>query len=79
MCGSDGKTYKDFCELQKVACKSNTTLKMTRKGSCQGRFVLMHFPSFLQSTFPGKSGAAKKTRNGRDHGGIKEQEALNVQ
>ena len=62
VCGSDEKTYKDVCELQKVACKSNTTLKMTRNGSCQGRFPLLHFPTLVLSTFR-EDEAVKKTRN----------------
>ena len=76
VCGSDGKTYKDFCELQKVACKSNTTLKITREGSCQGRFPLLHFPSLLLSTFQGEGSGKENSKC--DHDGIKEQEALTV-
>ncbi|XP_078366608.1 agrin-like isoform X4 [Oculina patagonica] len=34
VCGSDGKTYNDFCKLQMVACKSNIPLKMVRNGRC---------------------------------------------
>ena len=39
VCGSDGKTYNDLCELQKVACESNSTLKMGSEGPCVGRFL----------------------------------------
>ena len=74
VCGSDGKTYKDFCELQKIACESNTTLNMTRKGSCQGRFTLLHFPSLLRNIFWGEGSGNKNSKF--DHDPIKEQEAL---
>ena len=43
VCGSDGKTYNDFCDLQKVACNGNITLNMSRKGPCQGRFLLLYW------------------------------------
>ena len=43
VCGSDGETYNDFCKLQKVACESNTTLSVTRKGPCQGGFLLLYW------------------------------------
>ena len=62
VCGSDGKSYNDFCKLQKVACESNTFLRMVRKGPCQGRFPLLHFVSLHRSTFRGR-GTAKETRN----------------
>lgn len=35
VCGSDGRTYNDFCKLQKKACEKNSTLKMAWKGPCQ--------------------------------------------
>ena len=76
VCGSDGKTYKDLCELQKIACESNTTLNMTRKGSCQGRFPLLHFPSLLHSTFWGEESDKENSKFDRER--IKEQEALTI-
>ena len=39
VCGSDGNTYNDFCMLQKIACESNSTLKMASEGPCQGKFL----------------------------------------
>ena len=39
VCGSDGNTYTDFCTLQKIACESNSTLRMASEGPCQGRFL----------------------------------------
>lgn len=62
VCGSDGKTYNDFCKLQKVACESNTTLNMARKGPCEGKFLLLYFVSLHVGPFGGR-GAAKKPRN----------------
>ena len=76
VCGSDGKTYDDLCELQRVACESNAPLKMTRKGSCQGRFPLLHFVSLLRSTFRGEGSDKENPKYNRD--GIKEQEALTI-
>ena len=76
VCGSDGKTYKDFCELQKVACESNTTLKMTRKGSCQGLFPFLYLFSLLHSTFQGEWSGKETSKC--DHDRIREQEALTI-
>ena len=45
VCGSNGKTYNDFCQLQKKACESNTILKMAWKGHCRGRFLLLYLSS----------------------------------
>ena len=53
VCGSDGKTYNDLCELQRVACESNTPLKMTRKGSCHGTFSLLYFVCLHSSNLRG--------------------------
>ena len=51
VCASDGKTYNDSCKLQKVACESNSTLKIARKGPCQGRFQLLPFVSLHHCAF----------------------------
>lgn len=73
VCGSDGKTYNDFCKLQKVACESNNTLTMARKGPCEGRFLLLHFVSLQVGPFGGRGreGSSKETAQ-RDHDGIRE-------
>lgn len=34
VCGSDGKTYPNKCELKRVSCKAQVPLKMTSKGKC---------------------------------------------
>ncbi len=33
VCGSDGKTYLNFCEFEKAAC-SNEALNLTKNGPC---------------------------------------------
>ena len=77
VCGSDGKTYNDLCELQRVACESNTPLRMIRKGSCHGRFPLLYFVSLLRSTFRGEG--SNKENSKCDHDEInQEQEALTI-
>lgn len=36
VCGSDGKTYKDSCELKKRSCKKNQYIKVVSHGECTG-------------------------------------------
>ena len=34
VCGSDGKTYRDVCELKKYSCKVNHFVKVMSHGEC---------------------------------------------
>ena len=34
VCGSDGKDYKDFCQLRKMSCEQNKEIKIVHVGNC---------------------------------------------
>ena len=34
VCGSDGKDYKDFCQLRKMSCQQNKEIKIVHVGNC---------------------------------------------
>ena len=36
VCGSDGRTYKHSCELEKHACKKNKSISILSQGGCAG-------------------------------------------
>eukprot|EP00111_Clytia_hemisphaerica_P019406 TCONS_00057266-protein len=36
VCGSDGKTYKDFCHMQHHACREDNNVTVTKYGYCEG-------------------------------------------
>ena len=71
VCGSDGKTYNDLCRLQEVACEKNdTTLQMTKKGPCQGRFLFLHVVSVHRCPFRERGAAKNNAKRSLD--GIRE-------
>ena len=37
VCGSDGKTYRDSCELKKHSCKTNQHIKVILQSECAGK------------------------------------------
>lgn len=37
VCGSNGKTYSNTCELEKDACDSNRVITVSRKGFCKSK------------------------------------------
>uniref|UniRef100_F6ZH17 Agrin n=1 Tax=Ciona intestinalis TaxID=7719 RepID=F6ZH17_CIOIN len=37
VCGSDGKTYPNMCELEKAQCNQQTPISLVSKGICKGR------------------------------------------
>ena len=49
VCGTDGKTYSNNCELGKQACKSGSSLAVAYKGECRGLKIKHYFElKFLQ-------------------------------
>ena len=37
ICGSDWRTYKNFCELKRYACENNKHISVVSRGECEGR------------------------------------------
>ena len=40
VCGTDGKTYPNHCQLRKVTCVSNGKVNMAHNGKCRKLIVL---------------------------------------
>lgn len=45
VCGTDGNTYSNLCELKQKSCLTGHAIPLAYKGSCQGEliFLLIHF------------------------------------
>ena len=37
VCGSDGITYNNVCELRRASCKQKKPIKVDHKGPCRGK------------------------------------------
>lgn len=41
VCGDDGKTYSNECEMQKASCNQNKYIKVQSMGECGMFFILL--------------------------------------
>ena len=46
VCGSDGKTYANKCEMRRAACEDGKKITVKSKGKCKG-IIYYFFPLAL--------------------------------
>lgn len=47
VCGSNGKTYRNHCDLHRDACLSGLKVQVAHDGHCEGKCVCAPFNRFV--------------------------------
>ena len=42
ICGSDGQTYKNTCELKAAICQKGASIRIAYGGACRSKYTLYH-------------------------------------
>lgn len=67
VCGSDGATYRDECELRAARCRGHPDLRVMYRGRCRstwGRGLLGGGATGRAPQYPGRSAGGRGLREG---------------